>query len=250
MPGDATNKNEDELLDQIDDLKARMDRLMSGGSSTSNSALLTDKALAAPPPVEPPPVAPPPAPDRPRVRDLVDTEDTEVIEVYPGPKEVVPFPDKGKPASDEADPVDHQPVARSAPAPGSVITVEEDQKEERPQVATFDDLGNAIQQELARDGSIPPAEAKRGPDLASRFGPVDRAADPDSTIAEPAEDEEPDSPEPEDEIDEISEEPEVELEDPPEVMSGGNVFGKVAVVWIVTAVASGAIATLHFTGII
>ena len=46
MPGDPASRNDDELLSQIDELKARMDRLMRGGTSTSNSALLTDAARA------------------------------------------------------------------------------------------------------------------------------------------------------------------------------------------------------------
>ena len=73
MPGDAASRDDDELLSQIDELKARMDRLMSGGSSTSKSALLTDEPEATPPP--------PPEPDRTRVRDLMDSVDTELIEV-------------------------------------------------------------------------------------------------------------------------------------------------------------------------
>ena len=42
MPEDSARNNDDELLSQIDELKARMDRLMQGGTATSNSALLTD----------------------------------------------------------------------------------------------------------------------------------------------------------------------------------------------------------------
>lgn len=249
MSGDSASKNEEELVSQIDELKARMDRLMSGGSSTSNSALLTEKPEATPAP--PPPVAPPPAPERTRVRDLVETGDTEVIEVYPGPKEVVPFPSKDGSAAAEAEtPVDDEPVARSEHTPGSVISVEEEEKEERPQVASFDDLGSAIQHELARDESIPPAEAKKGPDLASRFGPVDGPSAPAAEGEEPAEDDETESPEvaeePEATIDD--EEPEVEVR--PLARDNRSAFGKVAAIWALTAVASGAIAALHFMGVI
>ena len=75
----------------------------------------------------------------------------------------------------------------------------DEHKEERQKVAKFNDIGSAIQHELARDSSIPPAEAKRGPDLASRFGPVDEpsasAPDVDETVNE-------DEPEPADAPDE------------------------------------------------
>ncbi len=248
MSGDSASKNEEELVSQIDELKARMDRLMSGGSSTSNSALLTEKPEATPPP--PPPVAPP-APDRTRVRDLVDTGDTEVIEAYPGPKEVVPFPGKDGSAAAEAEtPVDDEPVARSEHAPGSVISVEEDEKEERPQVASFDDLGSAIQHELARDESIPPAEAKKGPDLASRFGPLDGPSDPAAKGEEPAEDEEPEPPEVAEEPEATIDDEEPEVEALPPARDNRGAFGKVAAIWALTAVASGAIAALHFMGVI
>ena len=82
MSGDPTNRNDDELLSQIDELKARMDRLMSGGTSTSNSALLTDE-------VKPESGAPrpglvdqavDPAPTRTRVRDLIGPAESEVVE--------------------------------------------------------------------------------------------------------------------------------------------------------------------------
>lgn len=250
MPSDAASSDENELLNQIDELKARMDRLMSGGSSTSNSALLTEKPEAKPPT---PPT--PPEPDRTRVRDLVETDDTEVIEVYPGPKEVVPFPkkDKGSAGGSETVPAaESDPVAPN-PSSGSVISVEEEQREERPQVATFDDLGSAIQHELARDVSIPPAEARKGPDLASRFGPADAPAAEEKAVLAA---EEQDLAEPDEEVEPIVEaevaddEDDVDYDDYEDESGDRSAFGKVAAVWALTAVASGAIAVLHFVGII
>jgi hypothetical protein len=251
MPGDAVDRNEDELLSQIDELKARMDRLMSGGSSTSNSALLTDKPEAVPPPaqdVPPPQDTAPPDSGRTRVRDLMETKDSEVIEVYPGPEEVVPFPDREKATALETPPAE-SPADRPEPVSGSVIAVVDEHKEERPKVARFNDIGSAIQHELARDSSIPPAETKRGPDLASRFGPVDEpsasAPEADETVNE-------DEPEPADApddakvvVDELVDETEVYADDEKRSASG-----KVAAIWAFTASASAAIAILHFTGII
>jgi len=247
MPGDSGNRNEDELLSQIDELKARMDRLMSGGSSTSNSALLTDKPEAKPP--TPPPVAPPPAPNRTRVRDLIDAEETETIEVYSGPDEAVPFLDKQDSPVDGSIRAEEPSVERPAAKSGSVISVEAEATEERPQVATFDDLGSAIQQELARDDSIPPAELKKGPDLASRFGPVEGSAvEPKEEAVD--EDEVSDRPDVEDETEVVAEQPEDDFEVSPDIVVRNRSLGKVAAIWAVTAVASGAIATLHFAGII
>ncbi|MDJ0925253.1 MAG: hypothetical protein QNJ77_11880 [Acidimicrobiia bacterium] len=267
MPGDPPSRNEDELLSQIDELKARMDRLMKGGTSTSNSALLTDKPVAKPPtapPASQPPAAPPPAPNRTRVRDLLGPEETEVIETYPGRKEAVPFPEgdtadtaavEQPPAEESAAAVEPQPeveppVAESpAPTDAPVIHVEEDTKEPRPQVASFDDLGSAIQKELAKDGSVPPAEDKKGPDLASRFGPVEEtvAADTDTEEA----DDEPEVPEVEDAEEVVEEEPEfVPVDRGDRYRPRRSARGKVAAIWAVTAIASGAIATLHFIGVI
>ena len=246
MPEDAASKNEDELLHQIDELKARMDRLMNGGSSTSNSALLTDKPEAAPSP--PPPVASPPETSRTRVRDLVETGDSEVIEVYPRPQEVVPFPDKLKGAAVEVS-SDDSPADRPEPASGSVISVEDEPKEERPQVARFDDIGSAIQHELARDSSIPPVEAKKGPDLASRFGPVDEPAAPAAEVVATETEEEPEPDDDPDETEVVGEELVADTEDYADA-EGRSASGKVAAIWAVTAIVSAAIATLHFTGII
>ena len=248
MSSDPGSKNEEELLDQIDELKARMDRLMSGGTSTSNSALLTDKPEAKAP--AEPPVAPPPGPNRTRVRDLIGHEETEEIESYPGPKEVVPFPDDEKKLEERpAAKPEPEPVDASRPVGGSVIPMEDGPKAVRPRVSSFDDLGNAIQQELAKDELVPPPDAKKGPGLASRFGP------PEESSAPPVDEEEvPVAEEPADEA-EADEEPEAELEiiDEPDedgyVEARGN-MGKVAAIWAITALASGAIAALHFAGII
>ena len=247
MSSDPGSKNEEELLSQIDELKARMDRLMSGGTSTSNSALLTDKPEAKSPAEAP--VAPPPGPNRTRVRDLIDdNKDTEIIESYPGPKEVVPFPDDDTAEVQPAPTPEPEQVDNARPVGGSVIPMEEGPTESRPRVRSFDDLGDAIQQELERDELIPPPDAKRGPGLASRFGPPDESApldvDEESPVAEePAADEE------------VEDESEVEIEDEAVdesveyVETRGNT-GKVAAIWAITALVSGAIAALHFAGII
>lgn len=252
MSSDPDSKNEEELLSQIDELKARMDRLMSGGTSTSNSALLTDKPEAKAP--AEPPVAPPPGPNRTTVRDLIDNEDTEIIESYPGPKQVVPFPN-GATEEEAVPPTPPEPEQgeTARPVGGSVIPMEDDSKEVRPRVSSFDDLGDAIQQELARDTSVPPPEIKKGPDLASRFGPPE----------EPASDVDEELPVEEDLVveEELDEEPEAELEaeveaeveaveEPEEYYERRGNMGKVAAVWAITAIASGAIAALHFAGII
>lgn len=245
MSSDPDAGNNEELLSQIDDLKARMDRLMSGGTSTSNSALLTDKPEAEA--TDEASVAPPPGPSRTRVRDLIEGGDTEVIESYPGPKEVVPFPED---EAQEGQPVaEPEPVDRAGPVGGSVVPMEEDRTEARPRVSSFDDLGSAIEQELARDDSVPPPDAKRGPDLASRFGPPDEvepaSGAQESPVAEPETLEEEDEDEPEADV-----EAEVEaIESDAPVPTRGN-LGKVAAIWVITAVASGAIAALHFAGII
>ncbi len=263
MVGDPADKNDDELLSQIDELKARMDRLMRGGSSTSNSALLTEAARAKTAETEAtePPTATPPS--RSRVGDLIETEDTEVVEVYPRPKEVVPFPADANPTPPQpkrsvAPPAsappspDRKPVSRPRPASteGSLISIDDAPPGARPQATSFDELGNVIQQELARDISVPPAEAKKGPDLASRFGSAE-----DRAVVEPA-------PVPEREVkqqpveeelelvEEYEEDVEAEYEHEDEAPEGRSPKGLVAAIWVFTAVASGAIATLHFTGIV
>ncbi len=268
MPGDPASTNDDELLSQIDELKARMDRLMRGGSSTSNSALLTDSTR--PKGAEPgqedtaKPSVPSDPPTRPRVRDLIETEDTELVEVYPGPKEVVPFPIDANPVvpepqQDVAPPPVMPPKAHSQPKSstvgGSLISVDDSSPELRPQAASFDDMGNVIQREIAKDDSVPPVQTKKGPDLASRFG-----TEQDRTVAEPGT-----SPPAAEEVNEPVTEPEAELvgevEDheeyeeeldvaqPDSARSGRSPVGTVAAIWAFTALASGVIATLHFTGI-
>ena len=117
-------------------------------------------------------------------------------------------------------------------------------------MATFDDLGSAIQHELERDGSIPPAEARKGPDLASRFGPVEDTAKPTPVDVETAVADEP-AATPAEAVDEIAEVAEEAILGPDELDSEErSSFGKVAAIWAFTAILSGVIATLHFTGII
>jgi hypothetical protein len=258
MASDPNSRNDDELLSQIDELKARMDRLMRGGTSTSNSALLTDdvKPGAKPGAEEPADRPADPAPDRTRVRDLIGSEDVEVVEAYPGPKSVVPFPDDGRedpavaaaaPQQPEPEPAPESTPPRAAPIGGSVINVDGDHPEPRPQVATFDDLGSAIHDELAKDVSVPPVDVKKGPDLASRFGPAEepvaKSEPPAAVIADVADEVEEDD----DTVEDVPFVPEEQEVVGPERRGSA---GLVAAIWIVAAVASGAIATLHFTGII
>lgn len=262
MSSDPNSRDDDELVSQIDELKARMDRLMSGGTSTSNSALLTDdvkpgaKASAEEAPDRPAD----PAPNRTRVRDLIGSEDIEVVEAYRGPRSVVPFPNNGDddsstavtaPPQPEPDPAPESEPPRPAPVGGSVVNVEEDHQEPRPQVATFDDLGSAIQDELAKDVSVPKPEVKKGPDLASRFGPAEEPvieSDPPATDSDLVPDV--------DVADELEEDDAVadvvsvrEEQDVTKPARRGS-MGMVAAIWIVAAIASGAIATLHFAGVI
>jgi hypothetical protein len=261
MSGDPANTNDDELLNQIDELKARMDRLMRGGSSTSNSALLTEKekvkAADNPSPEPTPPVA------RTRVGDLIETEDTEVVEVYAGPEEVVPFPADANPLPPEpkksvAPPAASPPKPESKPpvrpksnaVEGSLISLDDNPPEGRPQAASFDELGNAIQEELARDSSVPPVGTKKGPDLASRFGSRDERSEPAVVPAPEKEQIEPEvlvdvELDEEVEVFEDEDEPDVEYEEP----ARRSPVGLVAAIWAFTALASGAIATLHFTGV-
>ncbi len=245
MSTDPDSRNDEDLLSQIDELRARMDRLMSGGTSTSNSALLTGKPEAKA--AAEAPVAPPPGPDRTRIRDLIDNEDIEVIESYPGPKETVPFPENEVTTEElPAAPPGPEPPDRTRPAGGSVIPMEDGWKQVRPRVSTFTDLGSAIQQELAKDASVPPFETKKGPDLASRFGPAYESAPPA------------DGEEPSVEAvllveEELVDEPEAgveAIEEPVEFVDSRGNLGKVAAIWVITAVAAGAITALHFVGVI
>ncbi|MCP4968084.1 MAG: hypothetical protein GY926_22970 [bacterium] len=256
MSGDPASANDDELLNQIDELKARMDRLMRGGSSTSNSALLTEeeklKAAGNRSP-EPGPESPPTA--RTRVRDLIETEDTEVVEGYPGPKEVVPFPADANPLPPEPK-KSVAPPAASPPKPdlhppakdGSLISLDGSAPEGRPQAASFDELGNVIQQELARDDSVPPVGSKKGPDLASRFGSRDESTKaipvPEKELVESEVIEELPTEEEVEVFEDVAEE-EIDVAEP----AGRSPIAKVVAIWAFTAIASGAIATLHFTGI-
>jgi hypothetical protein len=251
MSGDSAGKNDDELLSQIDELKARMDRLMRGGSSTSNSALLTDSERPKP---EEPKQPEPEAETRTKVRDLIDVEDTELVEVYPGPKEVVPFPvgeesspkdRRPQPSAPPAAPVQEPPAKpRPATVGGSVISLDDGLPGSRPQVESFDDLGSAVQHEIEKDDSVPPAEAKKGLDLANRFGPVDEQ----TAVKTPPQ------PTPQEELD--ASEDDVVVDDEPEatevtpVSSDRNATGLVAAIWASTAVVSGLIAVLHFAGAI
>jgi hypothetical protein len=225
---------------------------MRGGTSTSNSALLTDAAKAQQTEAAVAPAAPVAAPDRTRVRDLIAPEDVEVIEVYPGPKEVVPFPDAHDSVAVEHEAQDPVPAADTEPAEpvgGSVVNVPADKTEPRTPVGSFDQLGNAIQQELARDGSVPPVEAKKGPDLASRFGPVEERA-AKGPVSVPEVEEPNDSSTEEEVLEDADDEPTVEHDDTLYEPAGRSNAGLIAAIWALTAIASGAVATLHFTGII
>ncbi len=179
MPGDPSGRNEEELLSQLDDLRARMDRLMKGGTSTSNSALLTDAPKEAVQTVKSQP-APELPPERTRVRDLIGSVDEEVVEAYSGSADAVAFPAEPAPEQETSGsrPLEDRPAGkpRSATVDGSLISVNGTMRREpRRQVRSFDDIGSALEEELARDASVPPAESKKGPDLASRFGTADEA---------------------------------------------------------------------------
>ncbi len=253
MPGDAASNNDDDLVSQIDELKARMDRLMKGGTSTSNSALLTDAPKAPPAPEAEP--APAPPPQRSRVRDLIGPDDPDLRDAVAVPRDAVVFPDEkvaderptDRPSEDRP-PNPPQPPPRPSSNPsvsGSLISVDEAKSEKRPKVESFDDLGSAIEEELARDASVPPS--RKGPDLASRFGSPDD---------EPAVDQQPDSepqPEPEPEA-VVATDPEAEVEELEdeyfEPVEERSKVGAIVAIWAFTAVTSGTIATLHFTGVI
>ncbi len=248
MPGDAANHNDDEMVSQIDELKARMDRLMKGGTATSNSALLTDPPKdAAVPDAEP--VAEPP-PQRSRVRDLIGRDGHERLDGAAPRKEAVVFPaenaaeERPAPRPVEDRPQTPPPPPRPKPKPavgGSLIAVGEDRNEARPTVESFDDLGSAIEEELARDASVPPPSLRKGPDLASRFGSPDEPVVADNPVAEVGE-----------ELETEFDEPEIEdvaADDATEEGRRSHV-GAIVAIWAFTAVTSGTIAALHFTGII
>ncbi len=253
MPGEAArNSDGEDLVSQIDELKARMDRLMQGGTSTSNSALLTDEPKQVAPPVVEAQPAPAPPPARTRVRDLIGPEDTKLGDDLPSPEQVVSFPDEAD-SADENRPADRPTEDRpSSPPPpnkpkpaavgGSVISVDEGRAEGRPKVSSFDDLGSAIEQELARDESVPPPSSHKGPDLASRFGSVEEPAAVEPPAPAPVEPTVVAEPEEREEVE--------EYEDEVEPVAGRGHVGAVVAIWVFTAATAGAIATLHFTGII
>ncbi|MDJ0954845.1 MAG: hypothetical protein QNJ81_14300 [Acidimicrobiia bacterium] len=263
MPSDAARSDDDDLLSQIDELKARMDRLMQGGTSTSNSALLTDPPKATPPSVvesEPTPAPPPP---RTRVRDLIGPKDEDEGGSFPPQREIVSFPDEvdsaveRRPADRPAEERPSSPPPPSKPkqaaVDGSLISVDGAREEARPKVESFDELGSAIEEELARDASVPPASSRKGPDLASRFGPVESEVEAELPEADDAEDTEDDDHVEHEEYDDHDEYEEFdeydEYEDEP-VYDERSKIGAVVAIWAFTAITSGAIATLHFTGVI
>jgi hypothetical protein len=245
MPGDPSGRNEEELLSQIDDLRARMDRLMKGGTSTSNSALLTDAPKEGVRPVISEPVPEPP-PERTRVRDLIGSAEREVVEPYSGNQDAVAFPEKDDNTNDVVTrrPQEDRPAGkpRAASVDGSLISVSgTGRNEPRRRVTSFDDIGSAVEEELARDVSVPPAELKKGPDLASRFGPAD---DPVPAVVAPEPDPEP-----------------VQLEEPDaevarldsdattvEALPRSRARALVAI-WGFTGITAGTIATLHIAGL-
>ncbi len=247
MSGDAEDRKDEDLLSQIDELKARMDRLMAGGTSTSNSALLTDAPRSSAPVVEAKPTPQPPPP-RTRVGDLLGNPAVDSGDGVPQRDGVSFSEDSGSGAEKRpADRPDDRPPSTPPPSKppasdGSLISVDDNREEPRPKVESFDDLGSAVEQELARDTSVPPAAARKGPDLASRFGPVDEPVEPPRPVEEvsPAaiEETEPEDVEVIDELDD-------DLEP-----AGRRKIGTVVAIWVVTAVASGGIAVLRFAGVI
>jgi len=263
-----TDRSDDELLSQIDELKARMDRLMSGGTSTSNSAVLTDQGRAqAAEARRPTPPAPPPA--RTTVRDLVPPEDREILEAYSTPSRPVPFPDtrvedreaerivptpQDPPVADVVSPPQPDQAPPAAARGGSVVEVEEQAATARPKVATFDDLGNVIKEELARDDTVPPEEPKARPGLASRFGGEDEYVPPEEagpSVPDDLQDDDVLAIEPTDEDEaELAESEAEPIRPRVSHRRERSRTGTIAAIWVGNAVASGAIATLHFTGVI
>lgn len=246
MPDDPSGRNEEELLSQIDDLRERMDRLMKGGTSTSNSALLTDAPKEGIRPVISGPVPEPP-PERTRIRDLIGSVDREVVEPYSGNQEAVAFPEDDYNTQDVVArrPHEERPAGkpRSASVDGSLVSVSATGRNEpRRRVTSFDDIGSAVEEELARDVSVPPAESKKGPGLASRFGP---AEDPAPTAVAPEPDPEPVQ----------MEDPDVEIADldtdevPVEVVPRSRT-GALVAIWGFTVITAGTIAVLHLAGLL
>lgn len=257
MPGDA-GSNDEELMSQIDELRARMDRLMKGGTSTSNSALLTDSPKQTQTVVPEP--TPEPAPERTRVRDLLGPSDKEILETYQKGEDAVDFPeeDHSEPAQSVDRPNEDRPPSpgpgkpRQTTVDGSLISVGDGKTQPRPRVSSFDDIGSAVEQELARDHSVPPAAVKKGPDLASRFGPADEPAAVDTPVTAPVEPPQLDEPEPEAEP-EVPAEDELEedLDDDRELVPAGRSRrGAIVAIWSFTGLVSATIAALHFTGVI
>jgi len=245
MPDDPSGRNEEELLSQIDDLRARMDRLMQGGTSTSNSALLTDAPKEGIRPVVSEPVPEPP-PERTRVRDLIGSVEREVVEAYSGNQDAVAFPENDENTHDVVArrPQEDRPAGkpRTASVDGSLISVSATERNEpRRRVTSFDDIGSAVEEELARDVSVPPPELKKGPDLASRFGP---AEDPAHTAVAPEADPEPVQLEgPDVEIAELDTD-----EIPVEVVPRSHTRALVAI-WGFTGITAGTVAILHVAGL-
>jgi len=243
MTGDSASSKDEELLSQIDELKARMDRLMQGGTSTSNSSLLTSPPQQAASTVETrPPAESPPA--RTRVRDLISPDERESIPDLAAKEEIVAFPEAddsepAAPAAATARPMSPPPPSKPPVVRGSLVPTGEDrQVDPRPRVTSFEDLGSAIEEDLARDSSVPPPTERKGPDLASRFG---AAEEPVAVEPAPVVETGPAVEDDEGVLDEI-----VEFEEPRE----RSHVGAVVAIWVFTAVTSGTIATLHFSGII
>jgi len=254
MPGDSSGSNDEELVSQIEQLRARMDRLMKGGTSTSNSALLTD------PPKQPaqtvpshPAVKPPP--ERSRIRDLIGPAEEEIVQDSASQRDAVAFPEEVSTDRTQRDrQVDDRPAPRAptskprqATVDGSLIAVDGGRSDSsRPTVRSFDDLGSAVEEELARDASVPPLEPKKGPGLASRFGPADEpvVTPSDQLLEQVAEDEF------EAEVLEPVEPAAAEQERRVRVAASRSPRGALVAIWGFTAITSGTIAVLHFVGAI
>ena len=220
---------------------------------------LTDAPRASSPVVEAKPVAQPPPP-RTRVGDLLGSSDSDSSDSGEA-RDKVSFPsavastDDDRPADRPEDrredrhverPPATPPPSKPPAADGSLIAVDEKREEPRPSVASFDDLGSAVEEELARDTSVPPASSRRGPDLASRFGPADEPADPPKRVEEKV----PDPVDEDEETEEVEDFEEIEELEVSDMRPRKRNVGAVVAIWIFTAVTSGGIAALHFTGII
>ncbi len=265
MPDDASGSNDEELASQIDDLRARMDRLMNGGTSTSNSALVADPPRQTSQTVVARPASVPP-PERTRVRDLIGAVDSEMLEGYAGPEEVVDFPDDDDLSANDVSandvsandpkqkpvtrPVEDRPSAppsvtktRPVALDGSLIAVGKDRDgSHRPRVTSFDDLNSALAEELARDASVPPVEPKRGPGLASRFGSAD---EPVAVVTKPVRE-----PDVTGDVEEPEEAGIAEVDEPAMPVAVRSRRGALVAIWGFAAVTSGTIAVLHGAGLI